>query len=1223
MKKDNKSDNQRPYKLSHQKICLTGVNFEKKSIIGYVDLTIHPLRADLKRLKINFKQGRIYRICINDQWEAAFLYNDPTQEICQGEAKQRNLDFFQNCHLSAMNAVDADSVNGEVTIKLPPETHPLIAELRPFRLCIEYSLEDPKGGIHFVVPEMSGDMADIGAHMFTYGHENSSRLWFPCIDSYCEPCTWKIEITVDRDMTAVSCGDLIEAVYSPCLMKKTFHYYMSTPVSAPNIAIAIGPFEIFVDPNMHEVTHFCLPHLSGILKHTTSYIHEAFEFYEELLSSRYPYSYYKQVFVDESYADAMSYATMTIFSTNLLHSSRIIDQTFMTRTLMAKAVAQQFFGTFISMHTWSDAWLPKGIAGYLSMLFIKKTFGNNEFRYVIARKLKEVSEHENKVGGIVLDPTKKESNLHFSAKNSHTVSPRHAAMFSQKAMLVMRILEFRIGTELLLQALNKLLSLAYNASQQKYVSNTWVNMLLSTSSFSKIISTVTGKDILPFLEQWVYQSGCARFYGNFVFNRKRNVVELEIKQDNSVKGALKYVGPLTVTIQELDGSFNHTFKIEENKTKFEITCHSKSRRNKKKKIPLMTGEEVDMDLSAMDADSPVLWLRVDPELNTLRQCAWEQPDYMWQYQLRYERDVVAQKEAIEALYKYGTPATRLALTDTIENDSCYYRIRLDACECLASVANSMVSNWAGPPAMMTIFRKTFGSHSCPSIIRQNNFNNFQHYYLLKTMPKAMARLRNIHNICPMEVMKFLMDLFKYNDNSKNKYSDNYYRAALIEALSLTITPAVATVTVSSQGISTEYLSADMKLILEECTRCLNLEKLLPCYRHTVTVSCIKLIRTMQKYGHLPNDSEIFQCYATYGVFRDVRVAALSCLVDFVRSESNQIMFDWLLDLVEYDPDPFIRHTVLMMFVDNPPFKKGEYSPMNTTELVDRLWNLMNSLLCSDSRLRCGVTDLYHTLYGRTRPFCLPIPENMMVLNLKQRTTMLNPSVVPEKLQDQMFEDELEVEENVKRAAFGTDVEKSGQKRKADSPLLEAKSKFESSFVEFVRAGSMDNSQASESNPAKQIKLDEEGQKSKVIQKQPSEAQDDRSHLSEDSSSPTHSQSSQSVATPAAQSSQSVDILCNLSGPSTPLPMDLSRTPVGTVPLMSGESSSKSHKSKKKKKKNKHKHKHKHRHDKSRDEEKMSKDRASSEQRESEQSNSNLAPLTTLKSPPSSPEFEVM
>ena len=38
-----------------------------------------------------------------------------------------------------------------------------------------------------------------------------------------------------------------------------------------------------------------------------------------------------------------------------------------------------------------------------------------------------------------------------------------------------------------------------------------------------------------------FQSGCARFVGGFVFNRKRNVVELEIKQDAATSGTLKYV----------------------------------------------------------------------------------------------------------------------------------------------------------------------------------------------------------------------------------------------------------------------------------------------------------------------------------------------------------------------------------------------------------------------------------------------------------------------------------------------------------------------------------------------------------------------------------------------------------------------------------------------------------------------------------------------------------
>ncbi|MEQ2192642.1 hypothetical protein XENOCAPTIV_014828, partial [Xenoophorus captivus] len=100
---------------------------------------------------------------------------------------------------------------------------------------------------------------------------------------------------------------------------------------------------------------------------------------------------------------------------------------------------------------------------------------------------------------------------------------------------------------------------------------------------------------------------------------KRNVLELEIRQDYTSSGTQKY-GPIKVTVQELDGSFNHTLQIEENSLKHDIPCHSKSR----------------------SADSPLLWIRIDPDMSILRKVEFEQADFMWQYQLRYERDVVAQ-----------------------------------------------------------------------------------------------------------------------------------------------------------------------------------------------------------------------------------------------------------------------------------------------------------------------------------------------------------------------------------------------------------------------------------------------------------------------------------------------------------------------------------------------------------------------------------------------------
>lgn len=88
---------------------------------------------------------------------------------------------------------------------------------------------------------------------------SSPRFWFPCVDSYSELCTWKLEFTVDASMVAVSCGDLVETIYTHDMRKKTFHYVLPIPTAAPNISLAVGPFEILVDPYMHEVGSFLIP----------------------------------------------------------------------------------------------------------------------------------------------------------------------------------------------------------------------------------------------------------------------------------------------------------------------------------------------------------------------------------------------------------------------------------------------------------------------------------------------------------------------------------------------------------------------------------------------------------------------------------------------------------------------------------------------------------------------------------------------------------------------------------------------------------------------------------------------------------------------------------------------------------------------------------------------------------------------------------------------------
>lgn len=51
----------------------------------------------------------------------------------------------------------------------------LFAEMKVMKVYIEFSLDQPKGGLHFVVPDVEGSMAERAAHVFSFGNQNSTR----------------------------------------------------------------------------------------------------------------------------------------------------------------------------------------------------------------------------------------------------------------------------------------------------------------------------------------------------------------------------------------------------------------------------------------------------------------------------------------------------------------------------------------------------------------------------------------------------------------------------------------------------------------------------------------------------------------------------------------------------------------------------------------------------------------------------------------------------------------------------------------------------------------------------------------------------------------------------------------------------------------------------------------------------------------------------------------
>ena len=61
-----------------------------------------------------------------------------------------------------MTSVNAELGRGEIVITLPSEAQHMIQENKPLKISIEFSIEKPQCGLHFVVPEGEGTMAEVG-----------------------------------------------------------------------------------------------------------------------------------------------------------------------------------------------------------------------------------------------------------------------------------------------------------------------------------------------------------------------------------------------------------------------------------------------------------------------------------------------------------------------------------------------------------------------------------------------------------------------------------------------------------------------------------------------------------------------------------------------------------------------------------------------------------------------------------------------------------------------------------------------------------------------------------------------------------------------------------------------------------------------------------------------------------------------------------------------------
>ncbi|KAG0202210.1 hypothetical protein BGX28_005202 [Mortierella sp. GBA30] len=818
---------------------------------------------------------------------------------------------------------------------------------------------------------------------------------------------WSAEDYDEDEMVHVICsGDLVQRTVHPTNPSKNiFHYNIPVPTPAASISFVAGVFEVIklslqdyttyehreddeageneegendngdkdkatksslvpTRGSIPDMYAFCPPGRVPELRYTCAFLVKAMEFFMHEIGS-YPFSTFKLVFVEDAWATTFTSATMAVCSTALLHSEDVIDQVYETRKVLTQALAQQWFGLHIVPKSWPDIWVIVGLANFVSSLFLKKLFGTNEYRFRMKKDIERCC------------ATDKDRPPLYNPNIAYPIDQDDLEFIGLKAPLVLHMLDKRMskgGSSLgLSRVIPKILV--------SVMSGELNHNAIGTHWFLKTCRKVSGLETKGFSDQWIYNSGCPVFYFSYHFNRKKMVVEINMRQ-TSTNGHFMdrsrmainsehppptiFTGTMTARIHEADGTpYEHVLDIQDAGKRFEVqfnTKYKRIRRNTKRFQAKQAAaaaaareaeEEGDIEdgLGALgfgaglwenekekeewqivewgqDDENGAIsatfeWIRLDAEFEWLCELRFEQPDFMWAAQLQKDRDVVAQYEAILALGSLPSPAASTSLLKILLDTRCFFRVRMEAAFAIAKCAIPQ-TDWVGllhltktfqhkycyPPTHSTTFQSPDGTIPC--MPKPNDFSSLAEYFVQKAIPIALSHIRDDKGYCPIKVRQFLLDLLRFNDNTGNVFSDNFYISSLISALGHSLIPDQSRSMVLESDFEDDFQHHEdlagaeiLEQAVREIDRYRTLDYLIPTYHNTITVSCLQASMRLMLAGLIPRELKTFMIHTRFGNFVNVRLTAFDSML-LLGALENYKVSEYFCKVIEKDPSPYIR-----------------------------------------------------------------------------------------------------------------------------------------------------------------------------------------------------------------------------------------------------------------------------------------------------------------------------
>ena len=395
--------------------------------------------------------------------------------------------------------------NEDVTIKIAYRTN-WVNQLDP---------NSPGGsngkGLQFSQPTANDPIKPY--EIWSMGDPESNRYWFPSYDAPNDLRTTEFTATVDKKLTVVANGSLLETKDNAD-GTHTFHYKTDSPYPNHLTSFVVGEF-VNVRQNYEGIglNNFGSPREKEWVAATTERLPDMVKFFSENTGVKYPYPSYAQVFVQDIGTFAGNNAVSTITENMVDDYGTHADYFYLWDMTEAEALAQQWFSNHLSTSDWSEIWLTKSLAHTLNGLYNEHKNGRDEFLLWQHNSIDQATYFADWNSGY---------RRPIVTRNYEDVAAFTSDNYSSiRGGLVLQMLRKHLGEENWWKAIRHFVK-----------SN--ANKAVTTEDFRKAIEASTGESLDWFFDQWLYKMGHPIFAVTKNYDEVKKQLTLNVRQTQKI-----------------------------------------------------------------------------------------------------------------------------------------------------------------------------------------------------------------------------------------------------------------------------------------------------------------------------------------------------------------------------------------------------------------------------------------------------------------------------------------------------------------------------------------------------------------------------------------------------------------------------------------------------------------------------------------------------------------